>query len=114
MKKAFWYVPLSVVAVLAVVVIVWLVSGSRELPSHSVTLSWNAPRLGPGVVLAGYNVYRRTAEGGPFVRIAERVAGPPYEDRLVNSGRKYVYAVTTLDQKGRESKFSSEVDAEIP
>ena len=45
---------------------------------------------------------------------AEREFGPPYEDRLVNSGRTYVYVVTAVDHTGRESRFSKEVSAEIP
>ena len=114
MKKASLYVSLAVIALLAAVVILWLVSKPHGDAAHSVTLTWNGPRLRPGVVLAGYNVYRRTAEGSHLVKIAERVAGPPYEDRLVNGGRKYIYAVTALDQTGRESRFSSEVSAEIP
>jgi hypothetical protein len=63
--------------------------------------------------LIGYNVYRRTAEG-VFVRIAEEVSGPPYEDRLVSSGRWYVYVMTSVDKVGRESRFLAEVKAEIP
>ena len=86
----------------------------RRIEPHSVTLSWQAPPPKTGVNVAGYNVYRRTADGGQFVRIAERVSSPPYEDRLISSGRTYFYVVTTVDQEGRESRFSSEAKAEIP
>jgi hypothetical protein len=48
------------------------------------------------------------------VRIASRVSGPPYEDRLVMNDRIYIYGVTALDQAGRESRFSVEARATIP
>ena len=81
---------------------------------HSVTLRWNAPPANPGTSVSGYNIYRSTAPGGPFVKIASRVPGPPYEDRLTNSGRTYFYVVTSIDQGGRESRFSAEARAVIP
>ena len=87
---------------------------SPKSSSHSVTLSWEAPRTVPGVAIIGYNVYRSTISGQEFVRLASRVPGPPYEDRLVNSGRSYFYVVTSVDQAGRESRFSSEAQATIP
>jgi fibronectin type 3 domain-containing protein len=81
---------------------------------HSVTLTWNAPQASRGAPVAGYNIYRSTISGGPFVKIASQVPGPPYEDRLTASGRTYFYVVTSLDQAGRESRFSAEARAIIP
>jgi fibronectin type 3 domain-containing protein len=81
---------------------------------HSVTLTWDVPPAVPGVSVVGYNVYRSTTSGNQFVKIASRVPAPPYEDRLVGSGRTYFYVVTALDQVGRESRFSGEVRATIP
>jgi fibronectin type 3 domain-containing protein len=81
---------------------------------HYVALTWNPPAARAGVTLAGYNIYRRTAESNSLVKIAEKVTGPPYEDRLVSSGRKYVYVVTSVDATGRESGFSAPAYAEIP
>ncbi len=95
------------------VLYVGLACGCKARP-HSVTLNWQAPPPAPGISIVGYNVYRSTTSGGPFVRLASRVSGPPYEDRLVGSGRTYFYVVTALDQAGRESKFSGEVRATIP
>jgi fibronectin type 3 domain-containing protein len=86
----------------------------HKAPPHSVTLTWEASPAVPGVFVAGYNVYRSTTSGGQFVKIASRVPGPPYEDRLVGSGRTYFYVVTCLDQAGRESRFSAEARATIP
>ena len=114
MKKAYWYGSFCVISLLAAGGILWLASRPHGGSAHTVTLTWNAPKLRSGVVLAGYNVYRRTADGGPFVVIAEKVAGPPYEDRMVSSGRQYIYVLTTVDQMGRESRFSSEAFAKIP
>jgi len=81
---------------------------------HSVTLSWQAPAVKPGSRIVGYNVYRRAEDGLPFVKIADRVPEPHYEDPLVASGRTYVYAVTSVDQSGRESRFSQIARATIP
>jgi fibronectin type 3 domain-containing protein len=81
---------------------------------HSVTLNWQAPPATPGVSVVGYNVYRSTTSGNQFVKIASRVPNPPYEDRLVGSGRTYFYVVTSLDQAGHESRFSGEARATIP
>jgi fibronectin type 3 domain-containing protein len=64
--------------------------------------------------VVGYNAYRRAGEGGSFVKIADKVPAPPYENVLVNSGRTYFYVVTTVDQVGRESRFSAETKAKIP
>jgi fibronectin type 3 domain-containing protein len=47
------------------------------------------------------------------VKIASGVPEPVYEDRQVPGGRTYFYVVTAVDQAGHESRFSSEVRAEI-
>jgi hypothetical protein len=91
----------------------FVLAGCHEAP-HSVTLTWEAPTRAAGVTVVGYNVYRSVTSGGPFVKLASRVPTPPYEDRLVSSGRTYFYVVTALDQAGRESRFSSQVQAVIP
>jgi fibronectin type 3 domain-containing protein len=89
-----------------------LTSCQKAAP-HSVTLTWNVS-TDPKASIVGYNVYRRTLPDGQFVKLADRVAKPPYEDRLVLTGREYVYAVTALDQSGHESHFSIEARAKIP
>src|SRR5208337_5694182 len=81
---------------------------------HSVTLSWHEPPPTPGISVIGYNVYRSTTSGGPFVKLASRVPEPHYEDHLVVDGRTYFYVVTALDQDGHESRFSAEAKAIIP
>jgi hypothetical protein len=79
---------------------------------HWVTLTWKPPA--PTGAAVGYNIYRATTSGGPYVVIASRVSGPPYEDRIVISGRTYFYVVTAVDGAGHESRFSGEVRAQVP
>jgi fibronectin type 3 domain-containing protein len=89
-------------------------AGCHKGPPHGVTLTWEAPRAAPGVSVAGYNVYRSTSAGGPYVKLASRVPGPPYEDRLVVSGRTYFYVVTAVDGAGREGVHSGRARATVP
>ena len=58
----------------------------------------------------GYNVYR-AVEGGPFEKIASMIEAPTYSDRQVESGKKYRYAVSAVDQVGNESARSAVVEA---
>jgi fibronectin type 3 domain-containing protein len=117
MKKSGRYLLLGISAVgvfaLLLLLLVGLFLDSKDVP-HSVTLTWQAPTPRSGVAVVGYNIYRRTVEGSSFIKIADRVAQPLYEDRLVTSGRKYIYAVTSVDSSGRESRFSREAEAQIP
>jgi len=89
-------------------------AGGCKARAHSVTLTWQAPRATVGNTIVGYNVYRSTTSGGPFVKLASRVPDPRYEDHLLNNGRAYYYVVTAVDQAGRESRFSNETRAVIP
>jgi fibronectin type 3 domain-containing protein len=82
--------------------------------AHTVTLTWKAPASIPGATIVGYNVYRRPSYAGTFVKIASGVPAPPYEDRLILNDRTYIYAVSAVDQAGRESRLSGEVQATIP
>jgi Fibronectin type III domain len=81
---------------------------------HSVTLMWKAPRVPPRVSVIGYNVYRWTKNDSRNVRIATQIPGPPFEDRQVASGETYFYAITAVDQAGRESRLSENIQATIP
>ena len=81
---------------------------------HSVTLTWQPPKASPDASVVGYNIYRRTKEKTGYVKIATKVPGPPYEDRLVVSGQTYFYAVTAIDSLGRESRLSEYIQATIP
>ena len=81
---------------------------------HSVTLTWQPPKVETGFSVVGYNVYRRAKDENTFRKIATQVAGPPYEDHQVVSGQTYFYTVTAVDKSGRESRFSIDIQATIP
>jgi len=81
---------------------------------HSVTLSWHSPQPVSGVTVVSYNVYRSTTPGGPYVRLASGITALRYDDRIVNPGRTYFYVVTSVDQRGRESRYSNESQAVVP
>jgi hypothetical protein len=79
--------------------------------AHSVHLNW-APSNSTGVL--GYNVYRGTQSGGPYVRLNPALlANPDYLDATVLSGQTYYYAVTAVSAV-MESGRSAEAVAAIP
>ena len=78
---------------------------------HSVALSWNASTS----TVAGYNVYRGAASGGPYAKInSSVVALLDYTDSTVLSGTTYYYVTTAVDSSGDESAYSNEAPAVIP
>jgi fibronectin type 3 domain-containing protein len=101
----------GVFATLLILGKVWL---HRDVRSHSVTLSWQAPPSTRGIIVVGYNVYRSERPEAEYSRIVTRVRESRYQDRMVNDRRTYSYVVTALDQVGRESKFSGEVKVQVP
>jgi len=82
--------------------------------THSVTLTWSSPAPVDGVTLTGYNVYRGTTAGGPYVPIALNVSESGYKDTLVSGARTYYYVVTSVDSRGHESAYSKEIRTVIP
>jgi hypothetical protein len=80
--------------------------------SHSVDLSWGPSSSS---TVAGYNVYRGSASGGPYVLInSALVAGTAFTDSTVQAGTTYFYVTTAVDTNSSESTFSNEVQAVIP
>jgi hypothetical protein len=78
---------------------------------HSVTLAWTASTS----TVAGYNVYRGTTTGGPYVKInSSLITTLTYTDTTVQSGTTYYYVATSIDSSGDESLDSGEVSAPIP
>jgi len=78
---------------------------------HSVALTWDASTS----TVAGYNVYRGTVSGGPYVKInSSLVAALNYTDSTVQSGTTYYYVATAVDSTGGESVYSNEISALIP
>lgn len=92
--------------------------GSSSIPQseqgskgHSVTLSWKGS-ISP---VKGYNVYRGTKSGGPYLKInPSLVLGLSYKDRDVRSGTTYYYVTRSVGADGGESVNSSEIVAVIP
>jgi fibronectin type 3 domain-containing protein len=81
---------------------------------HKVTLNWQSGTGANGKPVASYNVYRGTASGGPYAKLAGEVKETRYQDELVNSGTTYYYVVTSVDEAGHESEHSSEIQAQVP
>ena len=80
-------------------------------PQHSVGLSWSADTS----TVAGYNVYRGTQSGGPYIKVNPTLtATTAYGDAAVTAGQTYFYVTTAVDGTGSESSHSNEVQAIIP
>ncbi len=80
--------------------------------SHTVGLAWTASTSS----VAGYNVYRGTADGGPYPSLltASPVATTAFTDSNVADGTTYYYVVTAVDSTGEESVYSNQATAPIP
>ena len=75
-------------------------------------LSWQASA---GDNIVGYNVYRSTVHGGPYVQInASLLAATIYCDSTVVDGATYYYVTTAVDQEGAQSPYSNEALALVP
>jgi len=79
--------------------------------SHSATLSWQAGASG----ITGYNVYRGTANGGPYsILNSALVSTTSYTDSTVAGGNTYYYVTTEVNGQGQESGYSNVAEAQIP
>jgi hypothetical protein len=79
--------------------------------SHNVYLSWNASTSDA----VGYNVFRGNAQGGPYQQINTALdASTNYTDYTVVAGTAYYYVTTSVNAQGKESAYSSPVEAVIP
>jgi len=61
----------------------------------------------------GYRVYRRIGDGG-FEKIGEMIEAPSFSDNKVETGKRYGYAVSSVDQSGNESAKSPVVETAAP
>jgi hypothetical protein len=76
-----------------------------------IDLTWT-PNSDPD--LAGYNVYRHTANE-PQVKInLELVKTPRFADQEIQPGMKYFYSVSAIDLRGNESGMSEETSETVP
>ena len=65
--------------------------------------------------MVGYNVYRGSNSGGPYIQINPTVdPSTTYTDTTVVGGNTYYYVSTSLASSGIESGFSNQVKAVIP
>jgi fibronectin type 3 domain-containing protein len=65
--------------------------------------------------VAGYNVYRGSQSGGPYVAVNSALdASTGYTDNSVQAGQTYYYVVTAVDNSGTESVYSNQAQAVIP
>ena len=62
---------------------------------------------------AGYNIFR-AVDGGPFVMLPIQLDAPAYSDTDVASGRRYAYAVVSVDSSGNVSERSQPIEAAVP
>ena len=86
-------------------------AGSPATVTHSVHLNWSRSN---STDVLGYNVYRGTQSGGPYVRLNPAlIANPDYLDTAVSAGQTYYYAVTAVTAV-MESGRSAEAVAVIP
>jgi len=111
MMRTIAKVALATLLVLLIAGLIWFRAGTKP---HSVTLTWQESLSTPASRVVAYNVYRSRTSGGNYARLATRVPGPPYEDRLVSSGETYFYVVTAVDEAGRESRYSKKIELKIP
>ena len=78
---------------------------------HTVTLSWSASAS----PVAGYNVYRGTASGGPYTKINPSLeTATVYSDSSVQGATTYYYVATSVDSSSDESAFSNQTVAKVP
>jgi hypothetical protein len=79
---------------------------------HSVSLNWIAST---SANVAGYNVYRGGAAGGPYTKLNSFVVlGTSYTDGGVQAGQTYYYVATTVDTMSAESAYSNVAAASVP
>jgi hypothetical protein len=76
--------------------------------AHYVSLSWTASTS----AVAGYNIYRATASGGPYTKInTSLVVGTSYTDSTVSANVTYYYVARAVDNTGTESVNSGQSPA---
>ena len=73
----------------------------------SIELSWERNSEED---FAGYNIYRASGDG-EFTKIAGPIDAPAYSDPMIESGKRYRYAIGALDRTGNESALSMAAEA---
>jgi outer membrane protein assembly factor BamB len=78
---------------------------ATAIGANRIDLSWN-----PEPTATGYNIYRATTSGGPYVPLAS-VSSTSYSDLSASGGTTYYYTITSVSSGGCESTPSSEASA---
>jgi len=89
-------------------------SGPFAGQQPSIDLTWNPDSDRD---LAGYFVYRRRQDEPPSAAIklnAQPVAAPSYRDAAIQSGNRYFFSVSAVDERGNESRRSEETSEQVP
>ncbi len=76
----------------------------------SVELAWDRNQE---IDVRGYRIHR-AVEDGPVQAADDIVPAPSYSDHNVESGKRYRYAVSAIDQLGNESAPSAPVEIKVP
>lgn len=102
-----------VAAGLSLVLILFLHPSRSQQPAeppkpHKIIINWEKT---PHAV--SYNVYRRLYRVEAFTKVAT-ANNNSYEDRAVQAGERYCYAITSIDSKGKESPRSREICQTVP
>lgn len=84
---------------------------ATALSSSKIDLDWSD---NSETDLAYYSVYRATASGGPYARIATNVRSSAYTSAGLTSGTTYYYVVAAVDSSGNQSAPSREASATTP
>jgi|GEM_PF-6966344 len=83
--------------------------GVSGTASQSVSLNWDD---NPASDLSGYNVYRSTTSGGPYVKANTSLINVSnYTDSGLTNGTTYYYVVTAVDTHSNESDDSAQISA---
>jgi hypothetical protein len=84
---------------------------TAQAVAHSAAVSWTPSTS----TVAGYNVYRSAASGGPYTKLdSSVVAGDGFTDTSVQAGQTYYFVVTAVTAAGVESTDSTQASVTIP
>jgi hypothetical protein len=64
--------------------------------------------------LAGYNIFRHEENEPPVKLNSDPVKAPAFRDLNVQSGKKYFYSVSGVDERNNESAKSEETSEQVP
>jgi fibronectin type 3 domain-containing protein len=86
-------------------------AGLEAIPGlGAVELTWEPNKE---TDLKGYYVYRAPPDS-PAARVSDVTTTPGFRDAKVESGKKYVYTITAVDEAGNESQPSPPVEVIAP